>query len=57
MVREHTAHDILVDLDAERMRDLLGDSHAAETRIAALYLEDRCDECRRRTFGAGFAAM
>jgi len=29
-----TAHDILVDLDAEGMSDTLNDSHAAEMRIA-----------------------
>ena len=27
---EHAANDILVDLDAEGVRDLLGDAHAAE---------------------------
>ena len=54
---EDAAHDILVDLDFEAMRDLLSDAHAAETRIAPLHLDDGRDEFRGRTFGTGFAAM
>ncbi|MCK7497882.1 MAG: hypothetical protein MZW92_49405 [Comamonadaceae bacterium] len=57
MLREHAANDILVNRDAEDMRDLLGDAHAAETRIAPLHLDDGCNEFRGRTFGTGFAAM
>ncbi|MCK7499520.1 MAG: hypothetical protein MZW92_60830 [Comamonadaceae bacterium] len=53
VLREHAANDILVDRDAEDMRDLLGDAHAAETRIAPLHLDDGCDEFRGRTFGTG----
>ena len=57
VLREYTANDIFVDLDAEGIRDLLGDPHVAETRIALLHLNDGRDEFRGRTFGAGFAAV
>jgi hypothetical protein len=50
-------NDIFVDLDAEGMRDLLADAHAAELGIAPLHLDDGRDEFRGRTFGTGFAAM
>ena len=57
MFGEDPTNDILVDLHAEGMRDLLGDSHAAETRIASLHLDDGRDEFCGRTFRTGFAAM
>lgn len=57
MFREYAANDIFVDLDAEGMRDLLGDPHVAETRIAAIHLDDGRDEFGGRAFGTGFAAM
>lgn len=57
VLREHAAHDIFVDVNAEGMRDLLGDADAAEFGISALELDDRRDEFRGRTVGAGFAAM
>jgi hypothetical protein len=44
MLSEDAAHDIFVDLDAERMGNLLGNSRAPEARIAALHLENRGDE-------------
>ena len=53
---EHTTNDVLVNLDAEGVRDLLGNPYTAESGISALHLDDRRDECCRRTFGAGFAA-
>ena len=53
MDREHTAHRILVDLDAEGMRNLLGDAQIAEVRIARFHLDDRRDEFCGRTFGPG----
>ena len=31
---EHATNDIFVDRDPEGMRDLLGDAHTAEARIA-----------------------
>ena len=52
-----TAHDIFVDLDAKGVRDLLGDAHATEARIAPLHLDDGGDELRGGTFGTGLAAM
>jgi hypothetical protein len=51
------AEFIFVDVNAEGMRDLLGDADTAEFGISALELNDRRDEFRGRTFGAGFAAM
>jgi hypothetical protein len=56
VLREHASNDVLVKLDTEGVSDLLGDAHAAEPWIAALQLDDRRDECCRRTFGAGFTA-
>ena len=56
MLREHATHDIFVDVNAEGMRDLLGDTYTAEPGVAALQLNDRRDEFCRGTFGAGFAA-
>ena len=29
LLREHAAHNVLVDVDAEEMGDLLGDAHTA----------------------------
>jgi len=40
VLREHAANDIVVNRDAEDMRDLMGDAHAAETRIAPSHLDD-----------------
>jgi hypothetical protein len=54
---QHTANDILVDVDPEGMRDLLGDAQVSEPGIAPLDLDDRRDELQRWAFGAGFAAM
>jgi hypothetical protein len=31
LFREHAAHNVLVDVDAEEMGDLLGDAHTAAT--------------------------
>src|SRR5262245_20425686 len=56
MFREHASNDIFVDVDAEGMRDLLGDAYTAEPGVAALQLNDRRDEFCRRSFGARFAA-
>ena len=44
------AHDILVDLDAERMGYLLGNARTTEARIAVLHFEDRRDEILRGPF-------
>jgi hypothetical protein len=47
---EDATHDVLVDLDAERMIHLLGNARATEARIAVLHFEDRCDEFLRGPF-------
>src|SRR5262245_22529031 len=57
VLREYASNDVSVDLHAEGVSNLLGDSHAAETGIAPLHLDDGRDEFRGRTFGTGFAAM
>ena len=44
MPSENAAHDIFVNLDAERMSHLLGNARTAEARIAVLHFEDRRDE-------------
>ena len=56
VLREHTAHDFVVDLDAERMKDLLGDAQIAELGITRFQFNKRRDELCGRTFGTGFAA-
>src|SRR5450631_522701 len=50
MPSEDAAHDILVDLDAERMGYLLGNARTTEARIAVLHFEDRRDEILRGPF-------
>jgi hypothetical protein len=57
VLREHAAHDIFVDVDAESMSNLLSDAHTAEPRVAPLHLDNGRDEFSARTFGVGFAAM
>lgn len=47
MPSENTAHDVFVDLDAERMSHLLGNARTTEAWIAVLHFEDRCDEILR----------
>jgi hypothetical protein len=54
---EDTTDHVFVDLYAKGVRDLLGDSHAAETRIAPLHLDNGRDEVRGRAFRTGFATM
>jgi hypothetical protein len=41
--REYATNDILVDLDAEGLSDLLGDAHTAKLGIAPLHLDDGRD--------------
>jgi hypothetical protein len=53
MSRQNPAHHVLVDLDAESMRDLLGNPGTAEARIAVLHLEDHGNQFLRRTLGSG----
>jgi hypothetical protein len=40
VVRENPAYHVLVDLQAEGVRDLLRDARAAKARIAALDFEN-----------------
>ena len=39
------------------MRNLLGDAHTADTRVAPLHLDDNRNDFRGRTFGTRSAAM
>jgi hypothetical protein len=50
LLRGHAAHNVLVDVDAEEMGDLLGDAHTAELGIAALHLDDCHNEFGGGTF-------
>ncbi len=57
--REHAVHDVLVDVDPERVRNDARNSWAAEARVARLELDDRLDErftrpCRPGFLGRGF---
>lgn len=54
MLGEHATNYIFVDINAEGMSDLLGNTHTAKARIAALHLNDRHNEFRRGSFGARF---
>jgi hypothetical protein len=51
---EHTAHHILVDLQAEGTGDVLRDARTTEAGIAALHFDEDGDACRRGTVGTGF---
>jgi hypothetical protein len=53
---QHAAYDIFVEVDTERMRDLLRDAHTTELGIAAFELNDCRNEFRGRTFRTGFSA-
>ena len=57
MLGEHAAHDVPVDVDAERARDDARDPWAAEPRIARLELDDGADECLTRTLRTGLSRM
>ena len=46
MLREHATNDILVDLDAKGVRDLLRDAQLAEFGVAEFHLQDCRDELR-----------
>jgi hypothetical protein len=41
---EYAPDDILIDLDAECTRDLLGNLPAAETRVSPFHLDNRANE-------------
>jgi len=44
VLRQNPTHHVLVDLRAECVRDLLGDSRAAKAGIEALHFEDCGDQ-------------
>ena len=44
MRREDSAHDVLVNLHGENMRDLLGNALIAESGITELHLDDGRDD-------------
>src|SRR5262245_12250715 len=52
VLREHAADDVFVDIDAKDTRNLLCDAGTANTRIAALELDDCVDEFFRWPFWA-----
>jgi hypothetical protein len=52
MNAQDTANHILVDLDAERQRDLLGDSGAAPAGISPFHFNDHVDEFLTRSLRA-----
>ena len=55
VLREDPTHDILVDLHAEGMRDLLGNTLIAESEFTKLHFEDDRDDFLCRTLGAWLA--
>jgi len=57
VLREHTAHNIFVDIDAESLSNLMSVAYTTESRVAPLHLDDGRDELSGRPFGAGWAAI
>src|SRR6266705_2066963 len=57
MLRKHSAHNVFVDFHPEGIGDLLGDTQVAELGIAALHLNNGCDELRGGAFRPGFASL
>ena len=51
--RQHAVHDVLVDVDPERVRDDARNPWTAEPRIARLELDDSLDECLARPLRSG----
>ena len=54
---EYTAHDILVDIDAEHKSELLSDPPAAKSRIPVLRLNEGGDELPSGHFGIGLPGL
>jgi hypothetical protein len=54
---EYPTNDILVDLKAKCVRDLLGNLAAAHAGVASFHLDDRVDEFPGGTFGSGPPAL
>ncbi len=57
VLREHAAYDIFIDLDAEGVRDQLGNALIAESGVTKLNFDDRRDEFRRGTLGPGLSRV
>jgi len=53
MLRQDATDYILVDLDTERMRNLLGDLSATEAWITSFHFNDSGNQFLRRSFGTG----
>src|SRR2546426_1551833 len=51
--RKHAVYDVLVDIDAERVRDDVRNPWTAERRIARFELDDGLDECLARPLRSG----
>ncbi len=56
MSSQDATNDVLIDVDPEYIRELLGDMPAAESPISVLHSDDRRNELRRRAFRARPAA-
>jgi hypothetical protein len=55
VLRQDPRYDVSINIDTERMCGLLGNSLIAESGIAVLQFDDRCDEFIRRTLRTGLA--
>jgi hypothetical protein len=44
VICKNSAHHVLVDFQAEGVRDLLGDARATKARIEAFDLENGCNQ-------------
>ena len=53
VIRKNPTHHVLVDFQAECVRNLLGNARAAEARIEALDLEDCGNQFFGRSLGSG----
>src|SRR5215510_2200395 len=51
--RQHAVHDVLVDVDPERLADDADNPWTAEARIARLEFDDGLDKCLVRPFRSG----
>ena len=57
MFDEDPSNDILVDLDAKRLRYDQCDPRTAKARVAALEFNDGANECDGRTFRPRFRSL
>jgi len=53
--RENPAHDVLINLHGECMRNLFDNALIAESGVPKLHLEDGRDDLLGRTLRSGFA--